>query len=484
MISYDVGTSIITVTGYSLLTPCDFTDLYNADKAGSLSLHARTGVSVSDGADVVVDESLMPADYTVLGGTSNDLYITITNWSGLLQSATIKITGTDRAGNSLTEDISFSANGSYYTTKQFKTITHTKATVPLTTSFDYDLIQGQWGVVWKLSETLFRTVGIYLMLGDASNDAYFGDTKKTIEVYKMPDFTFFFDSPLDKGHLYLGEVASVSDKTGKNGCSFKMESPDMLMDQGFTNRLAELYMYDTKIIGDYEVATMMRLEGTDGRIWQSLFTKVYLTANAGNLDVYNIVLSDAFLGLLYFSTTGVMDKIQILDNLHTVIQAPTTVSSTCLNLYIRNFVSNLFSIGNGTTASHYLIDADIDWSLVLISWHSSPLCILYRQHTFNLKITDKVGNNINGATVKVWDKDDSLIVNTTTAGGVIVEQIVTRGYYNQANGNSLQDKSPHTIKIAKAGYQTYINDFTLDKEINWLIRLKRIAINIDNEVIN
>jgi len=43
-ITYDVPSNKITVTEYSELTPCNFTDLYNADKSGTLSLHARTGI--------------------------------------------------------------------------------------------------------------------------------------------------------------------------------------------------------------------------------------------------------------------------------------------------------------------------------------------------------------------------------------------------------------------------------------------------------
>jgi hypothetical protein len=125
-IAYSVSTNIATVTAYTEAVPANFTDIYNADKAGTLSLHARTGIAGTDGAGVAVDRAERPADYIVLGSASNDLYITIANWNGT--TATIRITGTDRDGAAQTEDIVVNANGTYYTTKWFKTITHTQVT--------------------------------------------------------------------------------------------------------------------------------------------------------------------------------------------------------------------------------------------------------------------------------------------------------------------------------------------------------------------
>jgi len=103
MITYTVATNTIAVTGYSALTPCNFTDLYNEDKLGTLSLHARTGITGTDGASVAVDRAERPTDFVVLGGASNDLYITIANWNGT--TATIQITGTDRDGAAQTKTV-------------------------------------------------------------------------------------------------------------------------------------------------------------------------------------------------------------------------------------------------------------------------------------------------------------------------------------------------------------------------------------------
>ena len=137
-ITYSSATNTITVTAYTSGTPCNFTDLYNADKAGTLSLHARTGITSTDASAVAVDRAERPIDYIVLGGSSNDLYISVANWNGI--TATIRITGTDRDGTAQTEDILVTANGTYYTTKWFKTITYTQVTAANVTTFDYDLV--------------------------------------------------------------------------------------------------------------------------------------------------------------------------------------------------------------------------------------------------------------------------------------------------------------------------------------------------------
>jgi hypothetical protein len=140
------------------------------------------------------------------------------------------------------------------------------------------------------------------------------------------------------------------------------------------------------------------------------------------------------------------------------------------NMKIRN--STDYSIRTHATAKDFIIlNGDLDaWTF----WfYSSPNCICYRKYEFDLKVIDKDNVAINGATVKVWDKDSNLIVDTTTnASGVITTQTITRGYYNQTNGDTLQEASPHLIKIEKAGYTTYEADFTLGDKIDWLIALQ------------
>ena len=124
----------------------------------------------------------------------------------------------------------------------------------------------------------------------------------------------------------------------------------------------------------------------------------------------------------------------------------------------------------GSSVNFYVINTACKW---LVGFFNSASAVLYRQYEFDLKVIDKDNTPIQTATVKIWDKDSNLIVDTTTnASGVIAPQTITRGYYNQANGGTLQEASPHLIKIEKAGYTTYEADFTLDAKKGWLIALQ------------
>jgi hypothetical protein len=109
------------------------------------------------------------------------------------------------------------------------------------------------------------------------------------------------------------------------------------------------------------------------------------------------------------------------------------------------------------------------------------------KYSFDLKVTDKAKNAITGATVKVWDKNDTLVVNTTTDGnGEIATQYIKS---NAWSGTGLPppktEYSPHTIEIKKAGYQPYQVPWTVEEKMKWLIRLLDVqAIQfMDNDLI-
>jgi len=81
---------------------------------------------------------------------------------------------------------------------------------------------------------------------------------------------------------------------------------------------------------------------------------------------------------------------------------------------------------------------------------------------------------IEGATVTLWDKDDTELFSVSTGSlGTITEQTVSYGYYTVATGDTLQSYSPHKLEIKAGGYKTYTKTFTLDEKIDWRIRLYR-----------
>jgi hypothetical protein len=91
-----------------------------------------------------------------------------------------------------------------------------------------------------------------------------------------------------------------------------------------------------------------------------------------------------------------------------------------------------------------------------------------------VKVVDSSGTAINGATVKLYDKDDTEIFSLTTdVNGEIAEQTINRGKYE--GSFDLQDFSPHKLEVSKTRYITLtLEGITLEKT-DWLLQLLTIG---------
>lgn len=466
-ITYSVSTNIITVTAYTSGTPCNFTDLYNADKAGTLSLHARTGITGVDGSQVAVDRAERPADYIVLGGASNDLYIIVANWNGT--TATIRIAGTDRDGTAQAEDIVVTANGTYYTTKWFKTVTHSYVVAANITTFDYDLTQGQWGVVWKECANQFYFTA-KLQIGDGSTATWFADTEKQCTwAGNLPTANYQKINTIQANATFrLGTCTNDTTKTTQKGCSMILLSGSYhtVLFHGELSSMVEYY--STNIV-DLSSALRVYIKANGlSKVYNCVMDHINFN-NYNNTNMYNVRVQRGRDG--FYTVTGTFDKLEHTDSTRYGMAIAHSLVSI-KNLKIRSASSYEISTNN-ISGNAYLINPDFDqWR---IEWGTTTPTI-YRQYEFDLKVIDEDNTPINSAVVKIWDKDDNLVVDTTTnASGVIATQTITRGYYNRANGNTLQDASPHTISIEKGGYTTYEADFTLEEKTDWLIALQIAA---------
>ena len=73
------------------------------------------------------------------------------------------------------------------------------------------------------------------------------------------------------------------------------------------------------------------------------------------------------------------------------------------------------------------------------------------------------------------DNAGSTVFSVTSGqDGKITGQTVSRGYYDQAHGNTLQDYGPHTLTITKTGFQDYRDTITLDRKIDLEIALASV----------
>jgi hypothetical protein len=486
--TYNPSTNVITVTGGDVGAPAGFIDAWNADKAGTLNLASRTGISAIDGSPVNLTYNLRPTDYYVLGGAAQDLYIVISAWTNMV-SATIRLIGTDSAGNAQTEDIVVTGNGTYYATKYFHTLTQSQViafTKSDSGSFAYTVTQGQWGVVWKYTNNQYQLDVQRLDTGDGSTSTYFGDTKKQV--------TF----PVASGGgiiqvkgaatLRLGTLLNATRKTTADGCS-------LLSTIGVSGQTGIALIYDDSATG------LMYLYGCyfssirPSYVQPRHASQVYNckgdnclffvrdTADYYNLEVYNATLYYNPCAYIIQTATATTVNLRAYDCTNGVYEEGPN-AGVISNPYFRGltYIARFYQY----SGSLYLINVDTDtWSIV---WVGAQSGILYRQYTFDLTVTGSAGTPISGATVTLKDKNGNTVFSLTTdVNGKIATQTVTRGYYDQPHGSTLQDYSPHTLTITKAGWQKYVKTFTLTEKTKWEIKLakaQQILLDLGKPVLN
>ena len=366
-ITYNAGTNIITVTGYTEATPCNFTDIYNADVAGG------------------------------------------------------------------------------------------------------------WGKVTKQGAKHFF-FQCYLAIGDGSTTTHFADKDAYIYFDELGGNWASYIKVYNHAHFTLGELVDASKKSTRRGCTIchnATSNPKRIINILHGDAVCKFYSSLIANGGSYR-GMAIYAEDSAAVPDVTLYNCSVLMAALSkvNNDIYNFTATgDKTVDSTYvfLSTSGLMDGVTIR-NVTRPLYANYSYPMTVKNMSLYDYTD----IGIYALATDiYFINCDIQFPTWNFNNNNNQGGKIYRQYEFDLKVTDKDNVAIQTATVKIWDKDSNLIVDTTTdASGDIATQTITRGYYNQANGNTLQEASPHLIKIEKAGYTTYEADFTLDDKTDWLIALQ------------
>jgi hypothetical protein len=388
-----------------------------------------------------------------------------------MTAATIQLTGTDSAGNAQTEDIDVSAgNGTYYATKYFKTLTKSQVTVFTKSdsgSFSYVVTQGQWGVVWKQATNQFA-FNCKLLIGDYSATTWLVDINKEV-IFSSTSVTSGgrLIEVAANAHFRLGVLEDAANKITSQGCTIiSLESiyHKIIMNY-YATTTVELYsssFYDPNTpSGD----APFNIESGGGlKVYHCILSHIHF-AYCYNAELYDNYVSGDYAGVEI--CTGTFDANTLEANQYGIV----------------GFSSYGFTFSNGKiqgstiadirpyqiTVDLYLVNVESVWTF---AWVPTSTAKVYRQYEFDLAVTDVAGAAIASATVTLKDKDGNVVFTTTTdALGVIATQTVSRGYYNQANGNTLQEYSPHTLTISKAGYVTYTEIFTLSAKTAWTISL-------------
>lgn len=404
---------------------------------------------------------LRPTDMNVLGLA--DVFITVTNFTA---NSTVRIVGTEEYGAAQTEDIAITGNGTYNSTKYWKTIATTQVTV-FGGNFTYTLTQGQWGVVWKTGSRQFM-FDCFLVTGDGATATTFSDTDKAATFSNVPvsaNYQALFT--INKATVTFGVLEDGTKLTTSRGCLiqktdayvtqlFKLQTTDSYLNL-YSSLLEDTNTLNTYMGGSVDcTVTLYNTTLCGVELWNASAIYVLSRVNIQkNINLYGLD-----------QCTGTFNDIFISECNYAIYAFPNTYT----NLKARNSITKTFLVAAGVTA--YLVNPDVD--AFTFAW--SGAFTFYRQYTFDLKVTDKDNNPLANATVALRNNVGALIFSVlTNASGDIVTQTVSRGYYTQATGDILQDYSPHALTITRAGYQTYHKHFTLSAKTTWEIKLAQIS---------
>ena len=341
-------------------------------------------------------------------------------------------------------------------------------------------VAGGWGVVTRQCTNQF-CFDCGLTIGDGSTTTWFGDLGKivTFRTYNILIDGTYSGAVLIKPNstFRVGEIYNASDKIGKNGCILFFYVPtytgcySLILDGNSNGEFYDASIYAPNIKYHFGNHALNGHTG-DLIIWNSkMNTKISTTTTNDDISKIEILVhtTQNSYGLSSKAVTISLMDIKIFGaRVVGAIYSTGGADITVRNLYARD---NDYLVRFSGGSQVHLIDADTDtWDVAYSSSHVTNK--LYRENSFNLNVIDKDENNIVGAAVKVWDKNNVLVINKTTdANGTITESILIHGTKTYPI-NTFVLETPHLIKIEKAGYTTYEADFTLDDKTDWLIALQ------------
>ena len=334
-------------------------------------------------------------------------------------------------------------------------------------------VAGGWGKV-HLQGTIQFMIDAKLIIGDAVNTTTFADTGK--QVYFTLTGGVIYVSLRKKSTTTFGTLNDATKKTSNNGCHFMFASSGWAWPFQVYSGDATVYFYLYSCVIEFPNVSSggvaPYVEDNSGLAIVKIYNCVLDRAAPKNLgsacDIYNIQVTNGYYAL---NSMNAPCDVAFINGAKYAIYGFQNIGDVVSNFVVRNCITKFF-LQDGGSGSRHLVNFDVDsWNF---TWNNSPTGKIYRQYTFDLKVTDKDNNNISGATVSLVDKNGTSIFSVTTAAdGTIAQQTVSRGYYAAATGDTLQEYSPHTLTVSKSDYQTYVKTFTLGAKTVWEIKLAK-----------
>lgn len=441
--------NIITVTGYTEGSPCGFDDVWIADKNGTFELMANQSAG-----NHVLTTQVRPAE-------NRSIHLEIIA-SQVTVNGSCFINGTEKDNSIQTENITINANTTFTTSLYYNTVNY----INCTGTWYIQINQSQWGVVIKEGDYQYLFLA-QLRIGDGATTTWFADTQKQVAFDPLVPISWVI-YPTKYSTFRLGELVDATDRASRYGCSLgshQTTGNPYLIYQPYDNNI-DVFLYSSHFYSTNRRADVACYE----RIWNCIFSGRSWVGQGGSADLWNVIITDATRGI-YRVNPSFAENI-FVSGAYYAIQffAPGGSGVTLRNVVVRNSTYEIQA--NLINNDCFAIDFDLEnWSIHLPITGTENL---YRQYTFNLKVTYN-GFPVENANVTVQHFGVNAgqdFVNQTDSNGDIQEQILNMGFYNATGGDTLYDYNPFQLIIEADGFSTFVQDFTLDDKTEWVVELQ------------
>lgn len=461
-------------------TSTSFSNLYTAEKAGTKELLCPVPASTY---------SLYTQPRPMEWG-STKLSIIVTGYSVV---GTVVLTGTDQAGNSITETITVNANGTYISALSYKTI-GTNGVV-ITGTYTTQITQPRWGAVGYDQGYRYTLNRATFVNGDNINNSPFSESSKSIYLYNSSiynrNYSVITFGTLSSG--FLQYPLSISYETLYVGGNFNYVIA--------ASASAIMYFYNTNIEGVSNATRVMAYGGTIRGCKMSNIYDLILNSKTISLSDTSVNYTPVWSFASYDTGTEFFDlkSENIVRGVLTIVGSTINHNDVNIQKWTRlnsigcTYDITLYGAGVGAIFKDPLFTPIS--SKISMYQAAGTVVVLFIDYSFNLKIVDINNNPVQSANIVLKDKNGNLIINTVTdINGVIVGTYITTKYwqttipsgatiYRTMSDSDIVDNGPFTLFISKSGYKTYKSKMTISNKFDETITLQKVLnINMSNNI--
>jgi len=315
--------------------------------------------------------------------------------------------------------------------------------------YQADVANG-WGVITKQGTNQYL-LSAGIEISDGYWESYFEDVQRQLLFDDTVQYPF---KTYEQSHLTLGELQNLANKLVAKGCHIKTEYDGAIMDfKGEIN----LYGCSITSTGLGGCNLNFSIKGTNvSRVWGLIADRINVTLSPVDTASLSLYRSNLQKGVMTNACTKA--HVEIDDVLvHSNTGWGAWVAQSGHNYTIKNAViknnSDLLYASFWSGEVNFINCTVDNWTFY---WSASPNAVVRRKNEFDVHCEDEDGNDLSGVSVvgEYIDPYGEAFSLSTDENGDIDTQTIEHGFFNQANGNTEQLKTPLKVTYSKAGYQT------------------------------